>query len=801
MIRFFRYFLVLLVLVLTPGWYGVHAQAETPDFEKWRSVAQRAEEAIQTARASETAMDSLRAQLVEWRNDFDTYKSQTRISVETLEAQLDRLGDAPENPENESAEIVEQRDKLNSALSTARVPIVKAELASIEAVKLIEGVDKLMRDRHASELRQRNPSPVFLRNWNAALRSISGSASHVFTEIQSAWTYEQRTQDFFQNMLSFLGLLAIGLVLMFRSSFWTARALKKLRQSKRTATHELVAFLISLGYVIPPLIGIFLVVEAFYATDLVGLRGEQILGVLPLAGFHYLMPVWIGRRVFTKTDTEIQRVPLNPKQVRQALNASYLVGAVMATYQVFEVVASFDGWESDSRSVILFPLFLAAGALMLRFAQLFRANVRANIRATDGEAKYYDHFLSILARFYQIAAVVGVGLAIAGYTRAAEALMFPAIYTVQLVTLLILMHGMFNRMFADDTAPKVETERKLWPLILSCTMVLLSTPLLLLIWGMRPQEITSFYRQILIGIRVGDITISPSQVIIFLAIFTIGYAITRGTQAFLKNTFLPRTRLDIGGQNAVVVGVGYVGLTLAAMIALNNTGIDLGSIALVASALSVGIGFGLQTIVSNFVSGIILLIERPIAEGDWIEVNGQMGYVRDISVRSTRIETFDRTDVIVPNSDLVAGTVTNYTRGSTVGRVIAPIGVAYGTDPRTVEKILLEVANGHPMILATPAPYVVFQGFGASSLDFEIRAILRDVNWVLSVRSDLNYEIARRFVEEGIEIPFPQQDVWLRTPEPAKHPVQVEPVSPAELNTIRQQDNDGGGDAGGDGDR
>ncbi len=166
---------------------------------------------------------------------------------------------------------------------------------------------------------------------------------------------------------------------------------------------------------------------------------------------------------------------------------------------------------------------------------------------------------------------------------------------------------------------------------------------------------------------------------------------------------------------------------------------------------------------NNFVSGVILLIERPVRVGDWIEVGTAEGIVQRINVRSTEIETFDRQSVIVPNSELLTNHLTNYTHRNLTGRVRCPVGVAYDADPDQVMEILHEVARAHPQVLRYPLPLITFKGFGDSSLDFELRAFIRDVNRRLVVASDLNVAILKALRAAGIEIPYPQRDLHLRS--------------------------------------
>jgi potassium-dependent mechanosensitive channel len=215
---------------------------------------------------------------------------------------------------------------------------------------------------------------------------------------------------------------------------------------------------------------------------------------------------------------------------------------------------------------------------------------------------------------------------------------------------------------------------------------------------------------------------------------------------------------------------GYVALIAVLALALGALGIDLQKIALIAGALSVGIGFGLQSVVSNFVCGLILLAERPFRVGDWVVVKGEEGWVRRISVRATEIETFDRASVIVPNQDFITGVVKNWTHGNTTGRVIVKVRAAYDSDAEKVREILLACGAQHPQVLRAPPPAVYLMGFGDIGIDFELRCVLANVEQSLLVRTDLQMEILRRFRDAAIKIPFPVHDARPPGPPPAAAP-------------------------------
>ena len=222
--------------------------------------------------------------------------------------------------------------------------------------------------------------------------------------------------------------------------------------------------------------------------------------------------------------------------------------------------------------------------------------------------------------------------------------------------------------------------------------------------------------------------------------------------------------MDRGSRDAITTFIGYVGFTIALLVALAMAEIDLTGLAWISAALALGIGFGMQEIASNFVSGLILLFERPIRAGDFVTVGDTQGFVRSIRIRATEIETLDNQNVLVPNSELVSGRVTNWVLRDTYGRLLVEVGVAYGSEVEKVRDILERIAREHPEVItdgSAPAPRALFMRFGDSSLDFELRVRLKHIERRFSIKSDLNFAIDEAFRAAGITVPFPQRDIHI----------------------------------------
>ncbi len=287
------------------------------------------------------------------------------------------------------------------------------------------------------------------------------------------------------------------------------------------------------------------------------------------------------------------------------------------------------------------------------------------------------------------------------------------------------------------------------------------------IWGQSELWISQMMLYAREGFEIGSLKIAPIQILGAIAILALGISLTRWIKNRVIGDLVKRSRLDRGGREAIVTVSGYTGVMISLLIALGIAGISYTNLAIVAGALSVGIGFGLQNVVNNFVSGLILLFERPVRTGDWIVVGDTQGYVRKISIRSTQIETFDRADIIVPNSELISNKVSNLMLRDPWGRIRIPVGVAYGSDVKKVMEILVRVANEYESVLkdqpGVSPPKALFMRFGDSALEFELRCFIRQIDKIFDSTSDLNIAIDQAFREAGITIPFPQRDVHVKT--------------------------------------
>jgi len=307
-------------------------------------------------------------------------------------------------------------------------------------------------------------------------------------------------------------------------------------------------------------------------------------------------------------------------------------------------------------------------------------------------------------------------------------------------------------------------------LVVDVVVWILFAVYMIYVWDDSGTTLGEMYVDMFIGWKIGGVTLVPINIIGGLLIFAGIIVFIGWLKRWIDKRWLQHMYLDRGARDAIVTLFGYAGFVIALLVALVMAEVDLTGLALISGALALGIGFGMQEIASNFVSGLVLLFERPIRAGDFVTVGDIQGFVRSIRIRATEIETLDNQNVLVPNSELVSGRVTNWVLRDTYGRVLINVGVAYGSDVEKVRDILERIAREHPEVItdgSAPAPRALFMGFGESSLDFELRIRVKHIERRFSIKSDINFEIDKAFRQAGITIPFPQRDLHIISPTPA----------------------------------
>ncbi len=312
-------------------------------------------------------------------------------------------------------------------------------------------------------------------------------------------------------------------------------------------------------------------------------------------------------------------------------------------------------------------------------------------------------------------------------------------------------------------ASRLEQAGVLTSAVVRVALLLIGLGALLMPFGTNTSTVADWFSVLSQGIPIGkDNHLYPVAVLKAVLVLGLSLLAVQYIHGWLTQTYLPKTELDDGSRNSISTVARYVGILLAVLCALAWSGIDVAQIALVVSALSVGIGFGLQSIIQNFVSGLILLAERPVKIGDWVKIGDQEGDVRKISVRSTEIQVGDRSTLIVPNSELITKTLRNMTLAGPLGRVQIQFAVSLGTDVVKLRTLLLELYAAHPGVLQDPEPSVFIDSIASGHVTLNSFAYVGNPRLVYGIRSDLFFSLLQRLAEEGIALESPQEVRLLR---------------------------------------
>jgi potassium efflux system protein len=735
------------------------------------------EQTLDDQQLDDTALTALRGRLDPLSQKLTTFIAAISPRVEDLNLRVAQLTPkegaktgtpaAPDTPE-----VSRLRETVVAARDAAVALLNTANSLQVQATQLANRIADRRRANFTDRVLQRSPSIVSPALWGTVLATTPGVVTQLWRTITS-WIRNLPDSLAIDNELE-LALTALFAVLIALPGRRFICGLVRKAEARRKPTTlgiSLGAAMLAGAGVAMPLIAAGLLAGVIDEINLAPPRLLKLLHTILYAPAWVLMARALVHAVFAPGAPRLRLVPASDAGASQILRFTTAAVAVMAVAIVLEAAVGSVG-APISLSVAIRGI--AAIALAAMLLALMRRAAQADAAA---EAACLGPYVDPGGRLGALARILGwttgatLGLAaLIGYIPlawflAAQLLWASALFAMTTIALAVI--GALATEMQKRDAPIARfahlqmglPERALEQFgaliggALKAMTLVIAIILFLVPWGVESGSLIEALQAVIFGFSFGGVTISLSSLGVALVLFAAGVFTTRIVQSWLETEFLPTTQIDAGLRNSIRTGVGYLGIFAAAGMALSVLGLSVDRIAIVAGALSVGIGFGLQSIVNNFVSGLILLWERPIRVGDWVVVGAEEGIVRRINVRATEIQTFDRTAVIVPNSTFISGIVKNKILSDRSGRVALGVTVALTEDPVAVRGILTSCLETNPRILDQPPPVVQMKSFGASGIEFEMFGFIADVNSTGDISSELRFAMFECLRENGIALP------------------------------------------------
>jgi potassium efflux system protein len=682
------------------------------------------------------------------------------------------------DPPAETDAVKAERERLTEQATISESRVKQCEVVIARADQLLERMTKLRGEVVLRHLLQRNEPPLSPQVWSKLGPEVASAWKTVMSAL-AVWSREglRALQSGDQDLtpLAFWAVLTFVL-------WWVGHALRRrfgrgelAEPGQRDRTFA--ALIDGIGVVLVPILAVLLVGKLLGATlppppidTLLAEFFRQVIAFLLVVGLTATMlapyrPAW---RVLPFTDASAQHLTTS---IRHLMGA----GAVID----FLYHALTQGPDRDAVASVGSLVLTTVIALLALPVMSNRGWQAARPVGSETPAMIGGTWWSLLRLLISATLLASIVMALLGYTILAAHIHAGIALTCMWVAVALVAHQLVGDLFEAVAAPDLPTGR--WVrqrfglpadfqlrgqhialLLVDLFLVVMLAVAIPAAWSVDVDSVTRGFDQLLQGVKIGGVTISLGNIGMAIVAFGVAMLLARLVRRVVRDRVMPTVEAPMPLRQSVDAALNYAGVIIAVLIGVGALGIDFTNLAIVLGALSVGIGLGLQNIANNVISGVVLLLERPIKAGDWVSVSGHEGFVRRINIRATEIETFQRTHVIVPNSVFLQNPVVNRTYSDTSSRIEIALTVGFGTDVAKLEGILRESALNHPRVLRVPQPIVRFVRIGTAGLDFELMVFVAQLEDRLIVSNDLNKTILSRLIEEKILDLAPAAEFKLR---------------------------------------